>query len=91
MAMYMVESYVPRASSEEVIAATSRVRQSAEQTTASGRRVRYLSSTLVPSDETVFRLVHDCSVEDVQEAIERAQISFERIVEAIQVAPENAA
>ena len=91
MAMYMVESYVPRASSEEVIAATSRVRQSAEQTTASGRRVRYLSSTLVPSDETVFRFFDGCSLEDVQEAIERARVSFERIVEAVQVTPENTA
>ena len=81
---------MPAASKEEVSSSASRARQWAEQMTAIGRPVRYLSSTFVPSDETVFRFFDGCSLEDVQEAIERAQISFDRIVEAVQVAPDDA-
>jgi signal transduction histidine kinase len=48
-----------------------------------GTPVRYLRSTLLPSEEVVFSLYEGPSAEAVREANERAEIHFDRIIEAI--------
>ena len=87
MAIYMVESYASNASGAELSASAARAKEATDRMTAEGRRVRYLSSTFLPGDETIFRFFDGSSVEDIREASERAEISFERIVEAVPVSP----
>jgi hypothetical protein len=48
-----------------------------------GSTVRYLRSILIPGDETCLHLVEADSVERVAEALERAGLDADRIVEAV--------
>ena len=56
---------------------------------AGGATVRYLGSTLVPSDETCFVFFEAPSAEDVRRLLERASLSYDRIVEAVRIGPED--
>ncbi|TMK33123.1 MAG: DUF4242 domain-containing protein [Actinobacteria bacterium] len=46
--------------------------------------VRHLRVTFVPEDETCFHVIEGPSREAVHEALTRAAIAYERIVEAIE-------
>lgn len=48
-----------------------------------GTAVRYLSSILIPGDETCLHLVEADSAEHVAEAFEQAGLAADRIVEAV--------
>jgi hypothetical protein len=52
--------------------------------TREGQRVRYLRSIFVPEDEICFLLFEAASPELVGKASRRAELAYERIVEAIQ-------
>jgi hypothetical protein len=74
---YLVETYAPLGRADEVEAALARL--------ANGREaVRHLRATFVPEDETCFHLVEAPSLEAVREALQRAAIPYERIVEAVE-------
>jgi hypothetical protein len=99
VATFLVERYVPRAGSAQPagIAGAAQAAQAAEE--AAGRAgdspgpIRYLAVTLVPSDELCYCLFEAPSIEAVRRAHELAQISCERIVEALHVTartPRNA-
>jgi len=57
--------------------------------TQEGIPVRYLRSTFVPSEEKCYCLFEGESQGAVQQAQERAQIPFDRIVEAQHIAAED--
>jgi hypothetical protein len=61
-----------------------RAREAAERLTVEGRRIRFVRSTFVPSDEFCFLTFEAESAAVVGEMAERAEIEFERIVEAIE-------
>jgi hypothetical protein len=73
----LVERYWPATTVEPAIPGPPIVDSRSTPRTA----FRYLGSILVPTDETLFTLFEAVSSEVIREAHERAQASFERIVE----------
>jgi hypothetical protein len=79
MPRYLVESYV--GSPGAVDDARLRARQAAEL----GAGVEYVRTTFLPGDETVLHLFVAPSEEVLDEAGRRAELPFDRIVEAVEV------
>ena len=75
---YLVESYVTRAT-EALEASCASARRTAEIDSS----VLYIRSTYVPGDELALHLFEAPSLEVLEEAGRRADLDFERIVEAI--------
>ncbi len=88
MPTYVVERYWPGVTEERLAQAIARSKEVVGLMNQDGIPVRYLRSTLVPGDEVVFSLYEGPSAEVIREANERAQIHFDRIVEAIELEPE---
>lgn len=82
MPSYLVESYVPNASVDE---ARARARLAAEL----AKEVRYVRTTFLLGDETLFHLFEAPSVEAVRRAGQRAALQYERIVEVIEGSANN--
>lgn len=80
-----MERYWPGVTVEEVRSASGRLREAVRQLRAEGVPLRYLRSTLVPEEETVFSLFGARSAEDVAEANRRGGVPFDRIVPATDV------
>jgi Protein of unknown function (DUF4242) len=81
---YLVEHYEPGGSAERLRRSAQEVRERAAEMTREGRSVRYVQSTLVPSDEAFMALFEASSEGLVREAYARAGVAFERITRAIQ-------
>ena len=60
-----------------------RARRAAAAVTRAGQPVRYVRSVFLPEDETCLLFFGAISAEAVGQAAERAEIPFERIVEAL--------
>ena len=88
MPTYIVERYWPGVTKERLAQAIARSEKVIVLMNQGGIPIRYLRSTLVPGDEVVFSLYDGPSAEAIREANERAQVPFDRIVEAIDVEPE---
>jgi hypothetical protein len=88
VATYIVERYWPGVTEERLAQAIVRSKEVIALMNQEGTPIRYLRSTLVPGDEVVFSLYEGPSAEAIREANERAQIHFDRIVEAIDLEPE---
>ncbi len=82
---YLVEHYWPGVTAERFSAAADRVRSSAEQMRREGTSVRFLHSTFVPKDEAAFCVFEAPTAGLVEEAYERADVRFERIVDALEM------
>lgn len=91
MANYLVERYLPGITPDQLMAAAGSAKQTTAAMTQEGTPVRYLRSTFVPGEEKCFCLFEGPSADAVKTANERAQIPFERIVEATLVASEDLA
>jgi hypothetical protein len=84
---FLAESYLA-ATTGALEDARSRARRAAEL----GVGVRYLRTTFLPGDETVFHLFEAPSAAALEDAGRRAALAIERIVEAVEGAAElNAA
>jgi len=90
MPSYLVECYLPHSRSCELPDAAARAREAAQALTAEGARIRYVRTTFVPSDELCLHVFEADSAEQVSEAIRRAGIEPERVVEAVTVACNDA-
>jgi hypothetical protein len=75
--VYLLEAYLGRSQSGELAGIAKRLRESAQ-----GQPVRYLRSTYVPADETCFHYVEAPSVSAAEALARRAQLSFDRVLEA---------
>ena len=84
MPTYLVEVYVPRSRSEEARAAGLRTRDAARALSQEGVPVRYVSTTLLPDDETCFHLIEAPTSADAEEVCRRAALWRARIVPAIE-------
>lgn len=84
VASYLVETYVPRGREGELEAAAGRACDAATRLTEEGRQIRFLRSTFVPDDELCFLIFEAESQALVAEAAARAEIEYERIVEAVE-------
>jgi len=79
---YLVEVYVPSSSPDALTSAVARARSAAGEMALDGMQVTYLRSLFLPGDELCFLLYEGPSAEAIGEAVRRAAITFERIVEA---------
>lgn len=89
MANYYVERYLPGITPEQLAAAAGSAKRTTAEMTQEGTPVRYLRSTFIPGEEKCFCLFEGPSADAVKTANERAQIPYERIVEAMHVAAED--
>jgi hypothetical protein len=80
---YLVEHYRPGDRAEELVRLTDRVRAGVDDLERAGKPIRFIRSTIVPSDESVLCIVQAVSVELVREAYARAGCRFDRISAAI--------
>jgi hypothetical protein len=80
---YLVESYLPAtAAAREQSSRACRIAGNADD-------VRYLRTTFVPGDEIGYHLFEAPSPALVERAIRRAELPYERIVEALESPPER--
>ncbi len=78
---HVAECFWPGVGETELRALDERARASAAGLVAEGRPVRYLGSLLMRTDEVALCLFAG-DAEDVRIAAERAEVPFERIIEA---------
>jgi uncharacterized protein DUF4242 len=83
---YLVERYWPGVSEDLVTGAHERLAAATERSPGEGKRVRLVSSILVPKEESVFSLFEAASEDDVAEANRRAAVPFDRILQVTIVA-----
>jgi hypothetical protein len=79
MTTYLVEAYVAGGDIAEL---QGRARATAAAMSDEGHVISYLRSVLVPADETCFHLFDAAFEDTVAELARRAELPYERIVEA---------
>ena len=89
MTKYVVERYLPGITPDQLSAAAGSAKSTTAQMAEEGTPVRYLRSTFIPGEEKCFCLFEGPSAEAVRAANERAQLPYERIVEAMHIASED--
>jgi Protein of unknown function (DUF4242) len=89
MTRYLAELYLPKAGTDEVRNAAERARTASDELTRQGTQVRYIRALFLGGDETCFHLYEAGSAEAVFEASRRAAIPVERVVEAVDIEPEE--
>ena len=89
MPKYMVERHLPGITSDQLSAAAARAKAATAQMSEEGTPIRYLRSTFVPSEEKCYCLFDGPSADAVEQANKRANIPYERVVEAIHIASED--
>lgn len=82
MARYMVERHLPGFGEDQLAEAAGKAKETTAKMREEGKPVRYQRSTFVPGEEKCYCLFEGSSEEEVREANERAELPFERIVEA---------
>ena len=80
---FLVEHYRPGTPVEGLRSSAALVRDAAAAMGSEGKSVRFVRSTIVPGDESLFCLFEAVSEELVREAYLRAAVEFERISTAI--------
>lgn len=91
MAKYVVERYLPGITPDQLSAAAGSAKHTTAQMAQEGTPVRYLRSTFIPGEEKCYCLFEGPSADAVKTANERAQIPYERIVEAMHIAADDLA
>jgi hypothetical protein len=89
LSLFLAERYVSSANPELAHLDAARASAASKEPTESGETIRYLGSTLIPSDETCFVLFEAPTAEEVRRLLERASLPYDRIVEAIRVDTEK--
>lgn len=80
---FLVEHYRPGLTPDELGAYAARVRDATTEMERAGKPIRYLSATIVPTDESLLCVFEAASEHLVREAYARAGIPFERITAVI--------
>ena len=80
---FLVEHYRPGRDVAQLSSSIARIREIVAEMERAGEPVRYLSATIVPSDESFFCLIEAASDEVVSNVYRRADVPFERISAAI--------
>jgi hypothetical protein len=81
---YLAESHLPRIRSAELRDAARRARLAAEALAAEGLRVRHVRTSFLPDDEVCLHFFEAPSADAVSEAMRRAALAVDRIVEAVE-------
>ena len=85
LATFLVEHYWPGITPGLFEAACRRVRLSVDEIAGEGLRVRFVHSTLVAEEESAFCVFEAESMAAVEEAYARAEVPFERVLDALQI------
>jgi hypothetical protein len=85
---FLVEHFRPGARPRDLEQTVARLRVAAAAMSSEGKRLRCVSSTIVPSDESLLCLFESVGEELVREAYLRAGEAFERISAAVEVGEE---
>jgi hypothetical protein len=89
MTKYLVERYLPGMTPEQLVAAAGSAKHTTEAMRREGTPVQYLRSTFIPGEEKCFCLFEGPSAEVVRTANDRAELPYERIVEAQHIAADD--
>ena len=82
---YLVEHYRPGLDVSQLTCAVARVRETIVEMERTGEPIHYVSSTIVPSDESFYCVIEAATEEDVRGAYAHAGVPFERMSAAILV------
>lgn len=82
---YLVEHYRPGLDVVQLTSAIARIREAVVELERAGVPIHYVSSTLVPSDESFYCVIEAAAPQDVRGAYGNAGIPFERMSAAIVV------
>jgi hypothetical protein len=85
MGLYLVERKQPGLSIDQLYAAQSAAIEMSRRFTAEGKPARYIRTTLVSGEGRCLTLFEASSAKLVQELHEAAQITFDRIIEALEL------
>jgi hypothetical protein len=89
MSKFLVERNLPGLTPEQLSAAASAAKATTAAMTSEGTPVRYLRSTFIPGEDKCYCLFEGPSADVVKTANERAQLPYERIVDAVYVAADD--
>jgi len=89
MATYVVERSLPGITPEQLGAAAGAAKETTARMTEEGTPVRYLRTTFVLGEDKCYCLFEGPSADIVQQANDRANIPYDRVVEAMHVAAED--
>jgi hypothetical protein len=81
---YLAESYLPRIRVADLHETARRARLGAEALAAEGLRVRHLRTSFLPDDEVCLHVFEAPSADAVSEAMRRAALAVDRIVETVE-------
>lgn len=85
MPKYIVERHLPGITPEQLNAAAGRAKSATAEMSEEGVPVRYLRSTFLPGEEKCYCLFEGESRDTVEAANKRAEIPYERVVEAMHI------
>lgn len=89
MSEFIVERYLPGITPDQLTAAAGSAKSTTARMTEEGTPVRYLRSTFIPGEDKCFCLFEGPSADVVKTANDRAQLPYERIVDAMHLASED--
>ena len=89
MSKFLVERHLPGFTPEQLGAAASAARATTTSMTNEGTPVRYLRSTFIPGEDKCYCLFEGPSADVIKTANERAQLPYDRIVNAMHIASED--
>jgi uncharacterized protein YbjT (DUF2867 family) len=84
---YLVEQYLPGVTTRQLDETSARLAAAARDLAAHGVRVRYISSTFIPDEESCFCKFEAPDADDVRRTCEQAGVRFARIVETRDFSP----
>lgn len=90
MTVYLLESYMPGSSDADLVSLAERLTEAMHALAQDGLPVRYLRSTYVPEDETCFHYVEASTAADAERVAQRADVPFDRLLEARNAAASTA-
>jgi hypothetical protein len=87
LATFLVERYWPGVTAEAVRSTEKLLQEGVASLNAEGIPIRYLSSTLILAEESVFSVFHGRSADEVAEVNRRSRVPFDRILLATEIRP----
>lgn len=89
MAKYIVERHLPGITPDQLEAAAGRAKATSVAMSDEGTPVRYLRSTFLPAEEKCYCLFEGSSADAVEEAQRRADIPYQRVVDAMHITADD--
>ncbi len=89
MPKYIAERHLPGITPDQLAAAAGRAKATTAEMTQEGTKVQYLRSTFLPAEEKCYCLFEGESAQAVEQANQRAEVPYERVVEAMHLSADE--